>query len=210
MSYNTGFASIVGLFMKTQRILAAFLACALLGACSSGDRTRLIVGGGLAAGMATEKAEELAIPGATLMDYSESSDLGYVVRAHGGVQMSRGWAAIVELEYTDVTFDLDGQEADATELSTFGSLRYTLEIDLPIRPYAKAGIGFAKSFEGSEESSFGVKGALGVQVELTESIAVYGEAQYVEYFSPNYSITGVGVESESSTVGVHAGLELKL
>lgn len=196
--------------MNTHRLAVAFLACALLGACSSGERTRLIVGGGLAGGMATEKAEELAIPGATLRDFSESSDVGYVLRAHAGAQFSRGWAAVVELEYTDVTFDLDGKEADATEVSTFASLRYTLEIDLPVRPYVKAGIGYARSLEGSEEGSFGAKGALGVQVELTESVALYGEAQYAEYFSPTYSITGAGVESESSTVGVHAGLELKL
>jgi len=196
--------------MKSCRFVFALLACALLGACSSGDRTRLVVGGGLAGGMATEKAEELALPGVTLRDFSESSDLGYVLRAHGGLQFSRGWAAIVELEYTDVTFDLDGQEADATEVSTFASLRYTLEIDLPVRPYVKAGLGWAASLEGSEDSSFGAKGAVGVQVELTDSIALYGEAQYTEYFSPTYSITGVGVESESSTVGLHAGLELKL
>ena len=157
-----------------------------------------------------EEAEALAVPGATLDDFSESSDLGYVARVHGGMQFSRGWAAIVELEYTDVTFDLDGQDVDGTELSTFGSLRYTLEIDSPVRPYVKAGAGYARSFEGSEDGSFGLRGAVGLQAELSEAVVLYGEAQYTEYFSPHYSITGVGVESESATVGVHAGVELRL
>jgi len=195
--------------MTLSRFAVALATCTLLGACSSDDRTRLIAGGGLAGGMAMERAEELAIGGATLRDFSESSDLGYVARVHGGVQFSRGWAAVVELEYTDVTFDLDGREADATEVSTFGSVRYTLEIDSPVRPYVKAGAGYARSLEGSEDGSFGLKGAVGVQAELSEAVVLYGEAQYVEYFSPSYSITGVGVESESTTVGLHGGVEFR-
>jgi len=195
--------------MISQRFVVTLSLCFLLGACSS-ERTRIILGGGLAAGMAMEEAEELRANGATFDDVLESSELGYVVRAHGGLQMSRGWAAIVELEYTDVTFDLNGQEVDGTAVSTFGSLRYTLEIDTPIRPYAKVGAGFAKSLEGEEESSFGVKGALGLQFDLADSLSLYGEAQYVEYFSPDYSITGIGVDSESITYGVHVGVEARL
>jgi opacity protein-like surface antigen len=196
--------------MALPRFCLAAFACLSLTACTDGERSRLIVGGGLAAGMAMEKADELAAtPGVTLRDFSESSDLGYVARVHGGVQISRGWAAIVELEYTDVTFNLEGRDVEATELSTFGSLRYTLEIDTPLRPYVKAGIGYAKSFEGNEDTSFGAKGAVGVEFALSEAMVLYGEAQYSEYFSPTYSITGVGVESESSTVGLHGGVELR-
>ncbi len=195
--------------MTLFRPVFALCAGLALTACSSADRPQLIVGGGLALGMAMEKAEELVDQGATLRDFSENSDAGYVARVHGGVQMTRGWAAIVELEYTDVTFDLNGEEADATEVSTFASLRYALDVGLPVRPYVKAGAGYARSLEGSEDDSFGLKGAVGLQLDLSEAAAIYGEVQYVEYLAPSYSITGVGVESESATVGVHGGVELK-
>ena len=191
-----------------QRLLLATLVGLLLGACSS-ERSRFVAGGGLAAGMAREDAEAMHAAGATIQQISESSDVGYVARVHGGVQLSRGWAALVELEYTDVTFDMNGREVDCTELSTFGSLRYTLEINSPLRPYAKAGVGVAKSFEGEEQTAYGAKVAVGAQFDLSEAVSLYGEGQYVEYFTPDYSIIGVGMRSDSVTYGVHAGVEFR-
>ena len=146
----------------------------------------------------------LALPGGARFDQS-----AYVARVHGGVQLSRGWAALVELEYTDVTFDMDGREVDGTEVSSFASLRYTLEINSPLRPYAKAGVGYARSLEGDRNDTYGAKVAVGAQFDLSEAVSLYGEGQYVEYFSPDYSIIGVGMRSDAVSYGVHAGAEFR-
>ncbi len=191
--------------MNIHRVLMCGLAVAMLAGCGA---PKVVVGGGISASIAKEDADVATVDGLALRELSESSDVGYVARVHGGIQVSRGWAAIVELEYTDVTFDYDGRDVDATALSTFGNLRYTLDVGLPLRPYAKVGAGYALSLEGEREDSLGIKGAVGVLVDLSDSVALYGEAHYVEFLSSDFSITGVGIEAESATYGIDAGLEL--
>lgn len=136
--------------------------------------------GGVALGGILEHFDE------GVFDHDHDMDAGWALSAGIGYEFDNGLAVEADVLRTHRTSEGDAEDF-LTTTSLMGGLKYTFDVTDAIAFYAGAGIGGIwtqdEVWGGGETAGFGYQLKAGVEVSVTENIALVGEYRFQNAFS---------------------------